>query len=367
MAHVYGHCDFFKNNAWFSPDQSQDDGRDGQPRQPHPPLHGPLRRRGGRGVHRLLPEHRGPDRHPLAVHQAARRAASATISSTRPTRTSRVRPGRFHAKDYMDSFINPPEVLWRPRLDAAETEARPGGARFPAEPVRDVMLFVLEHAPLKSWQLDVLSIAPRRGLLLRPAGPDQDHERRLGQLLALDDHDPAGPVAGRRDPLLRPPLGHDGHQPRPAESVQAGDRAVPRHRRALEPRPVRPANTTSATTWPPSGTGTRDTGLGRQKIFEVRRIHNDLTFIDTFLTLDFCREHKLFSFGYNAGSRLLRDREPRVSQDQAAAAVQPDEPRPAADHGPRRQLQEPRRAVPRAPVQRRRAARGLRTRYAAGA
>ena len=31
----------------------------------------------------------------------------------------------------------------------------------------------------------------------------------------------------------------------------------------------------------------------------MRRVHNDLTFIDTFLTLDFCRENKLFSFGYN--------------------------------------------------------------------
>ena len=40
-------------------------------------------------------------------------------------------------------------------------------------------------------------------------------------------------------------------------------------------------------------------GLGREKIFEVRRIHNDLTFIDEFLTLDFCRRHKMFSFGYN--------------------------------------------------------------------
>jgi stage V sporulation protein R len=40
-------------------------------------------------------------------------------------------------------------------------------------------------------------------------------------------------------------------------------------------------------------------GLGRQKIFEVRRVHNDLTFIDEFLTLDFCQRHKLFSFGYN--------------------------------------------------------------------
>ena len=40
-------------------------------------------------------------------------------------------------------------------------------------------------------------------------------------------------------------------------------------------------------------------GLGREKIFEVRRIHNDLTFIDEFFTIEFCRRHKLFSFGFN--------------------------------------------------------------------
>jgi stage V sporulation protein R len=39
-------------------------------------------------------------------------------------------------------------------------------------------------------------------------------------------------------------------------------------------------------------------GLGRQKIFEVRKVHNDITFIDTFLTPEFCKEYKLFSFGY---------------------------------------------------------------------
>jgi len=41
---------------------------------------------------------------------------------------------------------------------------------------------------------------------------------------------------------------------------------------------------------------------GREKIFEVRRIHNDLTFIDEFLTLEFCQRHKMFSFGYNEDS-----------------------------------------------------------------
>ena len=40
-------------------------------------------------------------------------------------------------------------------------------------------------------------------------------------------------------------------------------------------------------------------GLGRQKIFEVRKLYNDVTFIDEFLTPEFCMEQKLFVYGYN--------------------------------------------------------------------
>src|SRR6185295_18416853 len=43
----------------------------------------------------------------------------------------------------------------------------------------------------------------------------------------------------------------------------------------------------------------RDVGLGRQKIFEVRRNYNDVTFIDTFLTEDFCVRNKMFVYGFN--------------------------------------------------------------------
>jgi stage V sporulation protein R len=46
----------------------------------------------------------------------------------------------------------------------------------------------------------------------------------------------------------------------------------------------------------------RQLGQGRAKIFEVRRLYNDVTFIDEFLTEDFCRRHKLFTFGYNKKS-----------------------------------------------------------------
>ena len=43
----------------------------------------------------------------------------------------------------------------------------------------------------------------------------------------------------------------------------------------------------------------KKTGLGRDKIFEVRRIYNDVTFIDEFLTEDFCVRNKLFVYKFN--------------------------------------------------------------------
>lgn len=43
----------------------------------------------------------------------------------------------------------------------------------------------------------------------------------------------------------------------------------------------------------------KNTGLGRQKIFEVRKHYNDVTFIDEFLTEEFCVEHKLFVYKFN--------------------------------------------------------------------
>jgi stage V sporulation protein R len=51
-------------------------------------------------------------------------------------------------------------------------------------------------------------------------------------------------------------------------------------------------------------------GLGRQKIFEVRRVHNDITFIDTFLTPEFCAEHKLFSYAFQdqSGQYVIESR-----------------------------------------------------------
>ena len=43
----------------------------------------------------------------------------------------------------------------------------------------------------------------------------------------------------------------------------------------------------------------KNLGLGRQKIFDVRRSHNDITFIDEFFTEEFCEEQRLYTYAMN--------------------------------------------------------------------
>jgi stage V sporulation protein R len=43
----------------------------------------------------------------------------------------------------------------------------------------------------------------------------------------------------------------------------------------------------------------KNLGLGREKIFEVRKVYNDVTFIDEFMTEDFCVRNKFFVYKFN--------------------------------------------------------------------
>ncbi|MBD64476.1 MAG: SpoVR family protein [Halobacteriovoraceae bacterium] len=49
----------------------------------------------------------------------------------------------------------------------------------------------------------------------------------------------------------------------------------------------------------------RKTMEGRDKIFSVRRSHNDISFIDEFLTPEFCNRQKLFTYKYNPRTQQM--------------------------------------------------------------
>ena len=52
-------------------------------------------------------------------------------------------------------------------------------------------------------------------------------------------------------------------------------------------------------------------GLGKEKIFEVRKIHNDITFIDNFVDEEFCHNHKMFIYDYDkrTGKPIISSRD----------------------------------------------------------
>src|SRR5207248_4745588 len=71
---------------------------------------------------------------------------------------------KFKSKPYMDGYVNPPEP---------HEEAKPDGphaVKFPERPEKDVLLFLIEHAPLKGWQKDILSIVRDEAYYFAPQG-----------------------------------------------------------------------------------------------------------------------------------------------------------------------------------------------------
>jgi stage V sporulation protein R len=242
-------------------------------------------------------------------------------------------PPRFRAKDYMDSFINPRDKLAAAAKELDEKRREPKA--FPERPERDVLLFLLEHAPLNSWQSDVLSIIRDEAYYFAPQGQTKIMNEgwasywhstimtRQG-LSAADvvnycDHH-SGTLASSPTQLNPYKLGIELF--RDIEDRWNRGAFGKEYDDCDDYRTRREWNT--------------DAGRGREKIFEVRRIHNDLTFIDEFLTLDFVRDQKLFKFGYNESTEYyeIETREfPKVKRQLLASLTNMGRPQIAVLDG----------------------------------
>ncbi len=241
MAHVYGHNDFFKNNIWFSQTNRKmmdEMANHGNRIRSHMERHGeetvenfidsclslenlidiysPLIKR-REEINRYDFVGDGEGRRVSPADEVSEQGLHGLVRQPAPGPEGRSAEARVRAGEREGQAIVVPGTARarRPPVLARARAAQGLAARRPGD-----------H--------------PRGSLLLRTPGPDQDHERGLGFVLALDDHDAenASPLGAGR--LRRPPLRHDGHAAGPAQSVQAGHRAVSRYRGTMEQRAIRP-------------------------------------------------------------------------------------------------------------------------------
>ena len=299
MAHVYGHCDFFKNNYWFS--QTSRKMMDGMAN------HGNRIRRymdrfGVEEVETFIDSCLSIDEL-IDIHSPFIRRGDAARREplvVQDEDADEPAEHRFRAKHYLDPFVNPQEAV-RQDLERRKAEVQRRREGFPKEPTRDVMLFLLENAPLSPWQLDILSMLRDEAYYFAP----QAQTKIMNEGWASYWHSTIMTRQGLTPAEVICYCDHHSgtmaSSPTQLNPYKLGIELF----RDIEDRWNRGAfgkDYSECDDYRTRQEWNTDAGLGREKIFEVRRIHNDLTFIDEFLTLDFVREQKLFKFGYNSST-----------------------------------------------------------------
>jgi stage V sporulation protein R len=296
MAHVFGHVDFFKNNMWFAHTNRKmlDQMANHASR-----VQRIMDAQGVDTVERFIDLCLSIDNliDPYAPHIRRRRVFSeAEVEAQENDRSV----AKIPASEYMDKFINPPAFLadQQRKKDEALDKLR----SFPEEPDRDVMGFILQHGRLARWQHEILAMLRDEAYYFAPQGQTKImnegwatywHTHMMTHDILSDaevvdycDHH-SGTVATRPGQLNPYKLGVElwRHIEERWDKGRFGKDWL-----ACED---------------PQEQARWDTGakLGREKIFEVRRTHNDISFLDTFLTADFCREHGFFTTKYDARTK----------------------------------------------------------------
>jgi stage V sporulation protein R len=298
MAHVTAHVDFFKQNMWFAHTNRKmlDEMANHASR-----IQRLVNRYGHDEVESFIDVCLSLE-NLIDYHAPYIRRPEAEIVEpiVEDEQKEEVALGEFRVeRSYMRDYINPPEFLQQQRERLDEEQKKP--RHFPENPQKDILLFLLNYAPLNRWQHAILEIIRDEAYYFAPQGMTKImnegwasywHSRIMTEKVLQDSEiisfadQHAGVVStspGRLNPyklgleLLRDIEDRWNKGKFGKEYEQCDDLQVKRN-------------------WD------QKLGLGREKLFEVRKLHNDVTFIDTFLTPDFVVEQRLFNFEYNPGT-----------------------------------------------------------------
>jgi stage V sporulation protein R len=293
IAHVYGHCDFFKNNFYFS--------KTNRKMLDQMANHATFVRRaineiGQDEVETFLDVCLSLEN--LIDITAPYRMPTSQQKSDDGINAGKVGPAsKLASKTYMDSYINPKEFLAAQQEKMVKEAER--AKSFPENPERDVLKFLIDHAPLNGWQKRILEIVRDESYYFAPQGQTKIlnegwatywHSMMMTKLAPLEgseivdycDHY-AGVVAASPGSINPYKIGVE--LLRHIESRWDRGQFGLEYMECDDPVKRRQWDT--------------EAGLGRKKIFEVRKIHNDITFIDEFLDEDFCHKHKMFLYDFD--------------------------------------------------------------------
>lgn len=295
MVHVYAHVDFFRHNRWFSK-TNRDMIRLMENHATRVERY--MNQYGVEKVESFLDKvlsiQYNMDPHAPFIK---RRWQAKRSSKEEDEGNGQVEAGRIPVKrDYMERFINPPEWVEkrRARIRAELEEKKLREATELERPQKDLLQFLMKHGRLEDWQKDLIALVREESYYFVPqiqtkvmnegwasyweskimaefAGPNEflDHADMMSKVLGGSALNPYrlgkliwGNIKERWD---KGRFGREWELCKDKEKKEKWDTRA---------------------------------GLGTEKIFEVRRNYNDVTFIDEFFTEDLCERLHLFAYEY---------------------------------------------------------------------
>ncbi|OFZ12249.1 MAG: SpoVR family protein [Bdellovibrionales bacterium RBG_16_40_8] len=250
MAHVYAHCDFFKNNLWFS--------------------------------------------------QTSRKMIDQMANHAVRVRRHIDFLGLDIVEDFIDKCLSLENLI-----DVYSVYKKQGSAKNTAQkddsdtrPQRDVLKFLLDRAPLEDWQRNILSIIRDEAYYFTPQAMTKImnegwasywHAKLMTEKI-LHDCEIVDFADRHSGALVMPPSGFNPYK----IGIELFRTIEQRWNKGQFGKEWAACDDLEAKRhWD------MKTGKGLEKIFQVRRDYNDVTFIDEFLTEDFCHEHKMFVYRFN--------------------------------------------------------------------
>ena len=295
MAHVYGHSDFFKNNQYFAHTNR---------RMLDEMANHAVRVReyqeafGVEVVEEFIDACLSLDNLLDSNFPAIKRQRTHKDLNDQE-RADALEYPKIKTKSYLDRYVNP--VAEMDAQKKRRTDEAAQAKKIPESPERDVLLFLLENAPLEQWQQDCLSIVRDEAYYFAPQGQTKImnegwasywHAKLMTDHLLADSEvvDFADTHSGT---MATPPGGFNPYKVGIELYLDIEERW---NKGQFGKEWDECDDYIARRNWD------KKTGLGRQKIFEVRKLYNDATFIDEFFTEDFCRKNNFFSFSYNERS-----------------------------------------------------------------
>jgi stage V sporulation protein R len=285
MAHVYAHSDFFKNNAWF--------GHTNRKMMDEMANHATRVRRyidrfGIDRVERFIDAC-------LSVDNLIDYHFPGQVEKPPAPPPDAPKDHRFpiQAPEYLEEYLYPEKYVEQQRRKQEREKRR--RTRNPSSPMKDVMYFLVRNAPLDEWERDILSMVREESLYFAPQG----QTKIMNEGWAAYWH---SMILTRKALDSSEIIDFADHH---SMAVQVHGMNINPYKLGLELfRDIEERwnkgrfgkEYEECTDFRMRQMWDRNLNLGRQKIFEVRRVYNDVSFLDEFLTPDFCLRNKLFTW-----------------------------------------------------------------------